>query len=69
MSRLTELEAENAELQERVETAERYTAETLLRATRLNQVISLLAHRATSTRSSTVPRSSWRSCSAPTSRC
>ncbi|HET7050787.1 MAG TPA: HD domain-containing phosphohydrolase [Solirubrobacteraceae bacterium] len=44
MSRLTELEAENAELQERVETAERYTAETLLRATRLNQVISLLAH-------------------------
>jgi diguanylate cyclase (GGDEF)-like protein/putative nucleotidyltransferase with HDIG domain len=43
VSRERELEAENAELQERVEAAERYTAETLLRATRLNQVISLLA--------------------------
>jgi diguanylate cyclase (GGDEF)-like protein/putative nucleotidyltransferase with HDIG domain len=39
-----QLEAENAALQERVEAAERYTAETLLRATRLNQVISVLAH-------------------------
>ena len=37
------LEAENAELRERLRSAERYTAQTLARATRLTQVISVLA--------------------------
>jgi diguanylate cyclase (GGDEF)-like protein/putative nucleotidyltransferase with HDIG domain len=38
------LEAENAQLRERLESAERYTAQTLARATRLSQVISVLGH-------------------------
>jgi hypothetical protein len=38
------LEAENAQLRERLESAERYTAQTLARATRLSQVIAVLGH-------------------------
>jgi diguanylate cyclase (GGDEF)-like protein/putative nucleotidyltransferase with HDIG domain len=38
------LQAENALLRERLDSAERYTAQTLARATRLSQVISVLAH-------------------------
>jgi diguanylate cyclase (GGDEF)-like protein/putative nucleotidyltransferase with HDIG domain len=41
---LAALEAENAALRERLESAERYTAQTLARATRLSQVISVLGH-------------------------
>jgi diguanylate cyclase (GGDEF)-like protein/putative nucleotidyltransferase with HDIG domain len=41
---LAALEAENAQLRERLESAERYTAQTLARATRLSQVISVLGH-------------------------
>jgi diguanylate cyclase (GGDEF)-like protein/putative nucleotidyltransferase with HDIG domain len=41
---LATLEAENRELRERLESAERYTAQTLARATRLSQVISVLGH-------------------------
>jgi diguanylate cyclase (GGDEF)-like protein len=40
------LEAENAQLRERLESAERYTAQTLARATRLSQVIAVLGHHA-----------------------
>jgi diguanylate cyclase (GGDEF)-like protein/putative nucleotidyltransferase with HDIG domain len=39
---LAKLEAENAQLRERLQSAERYTAQTLARATRLSQVISVL---------------------------
>jgi diguanylate cyclase (GGDEF)-like protein/putative nucleotidyltransferase with HDIG domain len=38
------LESENAQLRERLQIAERHTAQTLLRATRLAQVISVLGH-------------------------
>jgi transcriptional regulator with GAF, ATPase, and Fis domain len=41
---VAELEAENAQLRDRLESAERYTAQTLARATRLSQVISVLGH-------------------------
>lgn len=41
---LAQLEAENALLLERLESAERSTAKTLARATRLSQVISVLGH-------------------------
>ncbi len=41
---LLRLQAENALLRDRLESAERYTAQTLARATRLSQVISVLAH-------------------------
>jgi hypothetical protein len=41
---LAALEAENRELRDRLESAERYTAQTLARATRLSQVISVLGH-------------------------
>jgi diguanylate cyclase (GGDEF)-like protein/putative nucleotidyltransferase with HDIG domain len=41
---LATLEAENAQLRERLESAERYTAQTLARATRLSQVIAVLGH-------------------------
>jgi diguanylate cyclase (GGDEF)-like protein/putative nucleotidyltransferase with HDIG domain len=41
---LAALQAENRELRDRLESAERYTAQTLARATRLSQVISVLGH-------------------------
>src|SRR5207342_1717407 len=41
---LAHLQAENAVLLERLQSAERYTAQTLARATRLSQVISVLGH-------------------------
>ncbi len=41
---LARLRAENGELRERLESAERFTAQTLARATRLSQVISVLGH-------------------------
>jgi diguanylate cyclase (GGDEF)-like protein/putative nucleotidyltransferase with HDIG domain len=41
---LARLQAENDELRERLQSAERYTAQTLARATRLSQVISVLGH-------------------------
>jgi diguanylate cyclase (GGDEF)-like protein/putative nucleotidyltransferase with HDIG domain len=41
---VAELEAQNAQLRERLQIAERNTAQTLLRATRLAQVISVLGH-------------------------
>jgi diguanylate cyclase (GGDEF)-like protein/putative nucleotidyltransferase with HDIG domain len=41
---IASLEAENAQLRLRLESAERYTAQTLARATRLSQVISVLGH-------------------------
>jgi diguanylate cyclase (GGDEF)-like protein/putative nucleotidyltransferase with HDIG domain len=41
---LDRLQAENDELRARLESAERYTAQTLARATRLSQVISVLGH-------------------------
>jgi diguanylate cyclase (GGDEF)-like protein/putative nucleotidyltransferase with HDIG domain len=41
---LAQLQAENALLLERLASAERYTAQTLARATRLSQVISVLGH-------------------------
>ena len=44
MSSYEQLQDENALLLERLESAERYTAQTLARATRLSQVISVLGH-------------------------
>ncbi|HEX6743018.1 MAG TPA: diguanylate cyclase [Solirubrobacteraceae bacterium] len=44
MSSYEQLQGENAQLLERLESAERYTAQTLARATRLSQVISVLGH-------------------------
>jgi diguanylate cyclase (GGDEF)-like protein/putative nucleotidyltransferase with HDIG domain len=44
MSSYEQLQNENAQLLERLESAERYTAQTLARATRLSQVISVLGH-------------------------
>jgi diguanylate cyclase (GGDEF)-like protein/putative nucleotidyltransferase with HDIG domain len=41
---IARLEAQNAQLRERLAVAERHTAQTLLRATRLAQVISVLGH-------------------------
>jgi diguanylate cyclase (GGDEF)-like protein/putative nucleotidyltransferase with HDIG domain len=41
---LSRLKAENDELRERLSSAERFTAQTLARATRLSQVISVLGH-------------------------
>jgi diguanylate cyclase (GGDEF)-like protein/putative nucleotidyltransferase with HDIG domain len=41
---LAALRAENTKLRERLESAEHYTAQTLARATRLSQVISVLGH-------------------------
>jgi hypothetical protein len=43
-SAVAELESQNAQLRERLLIAERNTAQTLLRATRLAQVISVLGH-------------------------
>ena len=44
MDELDRLQAENAQLRERLTAAEGYTAQTLARATRLSQVVSILAH-------------------------
>jgi diguanylate cyclase (GGDEF)-like protein/putative nucleotidyltransferase with HDIG domain len=41
---IASLEAENARLRQRLESAERYTAQTLARATRLSQLIAVLGH-------------------------
>ena len=63
-------EGELASLRERLERTEQHMAQTLMRATRLAQVISVLGNEnATSRRRSSAPPSRSASCSSPTWRC